>query len=191
MQNLQFPISNYTLMENGNAFKAFLAETAATLNNLNIAAYYPAPLPVETDEILRQICGRFQQATPQERQLFLNTLTQQQKNCFGIFGHRAATVAVRQNNPNWLKDGLVGNLISNAVTPPRRNESYSMAIFHHAAQKLGLSPAVLFAETAVFAPDEQAQRMIAFGKRSDINLSRFGWKEIKTPDGIKFKFDWK
>jgi hypothetical protein len=178
-------------MENGNAFKAFLAETAVTLNKLDIATYYPAPLPVETDDILRHICGRFQQATPQERQLFLHTLTQQQKNYFGIFGHRAATLALRQNDPSWLKDGLVGNLISNAVVPPRRSESYSMAIFHHVAQKLGLSPAVLFAETAVFAPDEQAQRMIAFGKRSDIILSRFGWKEIKTPDGIKFKFDWK
>lgn len=176
-------------MENGNAFKAFLAETAVTLNQLDIASYYAVPLPDGVDETLREVCGRFQQASTAQRQQFLDALTQRQQSLFGIFGHRAATLAARLEDVDWLRDGLVGNVISNATTPSRRSEAHSMAVYHHVARKLGLVPGVVFAEAAAFAPDDLAQRMVQFGQRTDVVLRYFGWQEVKTPDGIRYKFD--
>jgi hypothetical protein len=32
--------------------------------------------------------------------------------------------------------------------------------------------------------------MKAFGRREGVMLKQFGWREIRTPDGVRFKFEW-
>lgn len=177
-------------MQNGNAFSAFIGEVTQFLDDKNVVGYYTEPLPSATDEILLGYCQRFSLASVSQREQFQEALAQAHRSLFGIYGHRAATIAARQESRDWLISGLVGTIISNYIIPPKRNIEVGLAVFHHCARKLGAAPPDLFAEAARCADLSLATRLIAFGNRADVILSKFGWQEQKTPDGVKYKFNY-
>ena len=167
-------------MQNGNAFHAFTEETEQILSTLQLVSYYADPLPSATDEQLHGIIARFLQGTAVEQAQFQQTLLPAHRSIFGIYGHRAATLAVRQKSRDWLFSGLVGNVIANYTIPPKRNLEVSLAVYHHCAQKIEESPAELFAEAAAMATPTLAEKLHSFGRRADVNLKSFGWQEQKN-----------
>jgi len=177
-------------MQNGDAFSAFINEAVQFLDGRQLFDYYKEPIPSATDETLFGYCQRFMLASSPQRQQFQEALAQEHRSLFGIYGHRAATLAVRQASRDWLLSGLVGAIISNYVIPPKRNVEAGLAVFHHCAHKLSIAPSELFAEAARFAGFSLATRLIAFGNRADMTLSQFGWQELKTADGVTYKFSW-
>jgi hypothetical protein len=177
-------------MKNGNAFRIFADETVRYLSGLKVVVYYAEPIPSATDEKMRVIVARFRGGTAVEQEQFQQTLAQEHRSHFGIYGHRAATLAVRQNSRDWLVSGLVGAVISNYVIPPKRNVDVSLAVYHHCAQKIDVSPVELFSEAARYAQPVLAGKLTAFGHRADINLKQFGWQEQTTPEGVRYKFSW-
>lgn len=177
-------------MQNGNAFSAFVGEVIHFLDGKKVVDYYREPIPSATDEMLAGYCQRFMLAGIPQRAQFQEALAHEHRSLFGIFGHRAATLAVRQASRDWLLCGLVGAIISNYVIPEKRNVEVGLAVFHHCARKLNLPPAEIFSEASRFAAFDLAMRLIAFGSRSDVTLSQFGWQEMETPEGVKYKFSW-
>ena len=177
-------------MQNGNSFSAFVDEVVQFLDDKKVIEYFAEEIPSAMDEVLFGYCQRFMLASVPQRQQFQEALAQAHRSFFGIFGHRAATIAVRQSSPEWLLAGLVGAIISNYVIPKRRNVEVGLAVYHHCARKLDISPVALFKEAARFADLALATRLIAFGSRADVVLSKFGWQELKTADGVKYKFSW-
>jgi hypothetical protein len=178
------------MMQNGNLFSAFTNEVVQFLDDRQLFDYYKEPLPSPTDETLFGYCQRFMLASAPQRQQFQEALAQEPRSLFGIYGHRAATLAARQASRDWLLSGLVGAIISNYVIPPRRNVEAGLAVFYHCAQKLGIAPSELFAEAARFASITLATRLLSFGNRADVTLSQFGWQELKTSAGVTYKFSW-
>lgn len=176
-------------MQNGSTFSAFISEVIQFLDGKKVVNYYTETLPSPTDETLRGYCQRFMAASAPEREQFQERLAPEHRSLFGIFGHRAATLSVRQESRDWLICGLVGTTIANYIIPPKRNVELGLAVFHHCARKLGLVPPDLFAEAARYATFDFATRLIAFGNRADVILSQFGWQEQKTPEGVKYKFN--
>lgn len=177
-------------MKNGNAFRTFTDECRQYLSGLKVVVYYAEPLPSSTDERLHAIVTRFLRGTAVEQEAFQLALAQEHRSFFGIYGHRAATLAVRQNSEEWLFSGLVGAVIANHIIPPKRKVDVSLAIYHHCAQKIGVAPATLFARAAQYAQPKLAEKLITFGQRADINLKQFGWQEQKTSEGVRYKFSW-
>ena len=177
-------------MKNGNAFRTFTDETVQFLSGLKVVIYYAEPIPSTTDERLRLIVERFLRGTAVEHDRFQDSLAPEHRSLFGIYGHRAATLAVRQNSRDWLFSGLLGAVIANYIIPPKRNVDVSLAVYYHCAQKIEDSPAELFAEAAQYAQPELAEKLLAFGRRADVTLKKFGWQEQKTPEGIRYKFSW-
>lgn len=177
-------------MKNGNAFRTFTDEAQHFLSGLEVVVYYPESIPSSTDERLRLIVDRFLRGTAVEQEQFQLSLAKEHRSLFGIFGHRAATIAVRQKSYDWLYSGLIGAVIANYIIPPKRNIDVSLAVYHHCAKKLEYSPADLFSKAAQIAQPALAQKLHAFGHRADVNLKQFGWQEQKTPDGVRYKFSW-
>lgn len=181
-------------MNNGSAFRTFTDEAGQYLAGLKVVIYYAEPLPSATDERLHGIVARFMKGTAVEREVFQKSLAAPQRSIFGIYGHRAATLAVRQQGQdtsrNWLLSGLVGAVIANYIIPPKRNVDVSLAVYYHCAQKIDMSPETLFAEAAQFARPDLAEKVTTFGQRTDVHLKQFGWQEQKTPDGVRYKFSW-
>lgn len=178
-------------LPNGDAFRAFTAVSTAYLADWQVIDYYRQPLPSEVDERLAAMVDRLLTAAPAERVRFQQALPAAQRALFGIFGHRAATLAVRQAARDWLLRGLVGTAVANYVIPPRRNVDVSLALFHFCARKLGVNTVDLFDEAAAAAGEAIADHLRAFGRRSDVRLVSYGWRELKTPDGVQYKFEWR
>ncbi len=175
---------------NGQAYRAYLESTLAILERLTVIDYYPSPLPSPADEALADIVTVFTAWPLPVREQFLAALPADKRGLFGIFGHRAATLAVRAGDPEKLRLGMVGCAIANAETPPNRKVDAALAVFYHCARKLELEPWTVFDEAAQFTSDEMAARLRAFGRREGVTLKQFGWREIRQPEGIVFRFEW-
>lgn len=175
-------------MKNGHAFQMFTEEVVKTLEPLSVTAYFAQPLPADTDGRIREILDRFGAATPAERQQFQQTLPPEIRSLFGIYGHRAATLAARQSAPAWLRSGLTGFAVANFTIPEKRKVAVGMAVYFHVAQKLGVNPIDLFEDVAEMAAPEIGAELLAFGRRGDVSLTRYGWRELNTPEGVKYKF---
>ena len=59
------------------------------------------------------------------------------------------------------------------------------AVHHHVALQLGQDPAVLFDEAAAYAGPAR-ELLQVFGRRQDVTLEAFGWREVATEGGPKF-----
>ena len=175
---------------NGQAYQAYLASTLAILDQLAVDVYYTSPLPSPADEALTEIVSAFTAWPRDVRQRFTVSLPADKRGLFGIFGHRAATLAVRRGDPELLRLGLIANVIANSPIPEKRNVEAALAVFYHCARKLELDPHTLFEEAVPFATDKMAERLMAFADRPDVKLKQFGWREIRTADGVRYKFEW-
>lgn len=178
-------------MQNGDAFRAFTEELRRFLADKTVIAYYREPLPSETDARLDTAVARFMAADPDQRELLQAALDPAQRSLFGIYGHRAATRAVREAVPGLLLKGLVGAAVANYEIPDSRRVEVGLAVYHHCARKLGLNPADVFGQAADYATPALAAPLAAFGHRGDVALRNFGWQEIHTPEGIVYKFSWR
>lgn len=175
---------------NGTEFTAFLAQAKAYLAQLTVLDYYKRPLPHDADAQIAAMIDRLLTATPAQRQVFVQMLEPAQRSLFGIFAHRAATLAARQQDRQWLERGLIATAVANITIPPKRNVEASLILFHHVARKLGVNTVDLFDHAADLIGGEIAPRLRAFGRRSDVRLSSYGWRELRRPDGVQFKFEW-
>jgi hypothetical protein len=177
-------------MKNGNAFLAFVEESAGFLSGKSSIDYFQEPLPSATDQELDQMIDRFRAADAGQQAQFQANLHQDQRSLFGIYGHRAATLAVREQSPQKLLRGLIGAVISNYVVPEKRRVEVGLAVYHHCARKLELNAIDLFEDAAQYASAEFAPRFLAFGRRPDVTLQEYGWRELNTPAGVKYTFSW-
>ncbi len=175
---------------NGHAFQAYLEGARAVLNGVTAIDYHQSPLPAPLDERLAAIIGAFTALAAPERERFMAALSDGQRALFALFGHRAATLAVRRADPEQLRLGLVGNVIANYAIPDKRHVDVALAVYYHCARKLELNPQAVFDEAAQFATAEMAARLRAFGRRTDVTLRQFGWREIRGEEGVRYKFEW-
>lgn len=175
---------------NGQAYRAYLEGALAIVDRTTAAEYYALPLPWAIDDALAEIAGAFTAWSAPVREQFQEALGARGRGLFGIFGHRAATMAVRRNDPELLRLGLIGSAIANYTIAPARKVDAALAVFYYCARKLDLEPKELFQDVARFAADEMARELVSFGNRENVSLKQFGWREIRTPDGIRFQFEW-
>jgi hypothetical protein len=176
------------MQANGTDFHTFLSETADFLSRQNLVDYFRSPLPNPADEQVAAIVNRYLSATAVQRQQFLTHFDRQQRALLALFGHRAATLAIRQQEREWLRLGLMGAALGNYDASERHAVEPGLAVYHHVARKLGINTVDLFDEIADVVDGEMAYLLRQFGRRSDVHLAKYGWRELKTADGIRYKF---
>lgn len=177
--------------DNGNAFHAFIQDARATLDSQAALDYYQQDLPSNADTRLYDIVQRFRMADASQREAFVESLADSQRALFGLFAHRATTLAVRLESPDWLENAMLASVIANTPIPESRNVDLALAVLHHCARKLNRNPVKLFDWAATYAVEPLAAHLEQFGRRDDIVLKKFGWVERRTPDGVKFAFQWR
>jgi hypothetical protein len=155
-----------------------------------IVVYYGEPIPSSTDHAIGEMIRRYMGTGAGKREQFLLAMCGGQRSLFGIYAHRAATMSVRQGSPELLLRGLVGATIANYIIPERRRIEVGLAVYYHCAGKLGLNRRELFADAARYATEEYAERLVTFAGQDDVTLAKYGWRELKTPEGVKYSFSW-
>lgn len=173
-------------MKNGTEFRAFVEETAVFLRVTAVLDYFRQPMPGPLDERMEQIVDRYIAAAPEQRERLLTALDKSQRALLGIYGHREATLAMRQESRERLRRGLVGLALAHHELD-RGSLEAALAVPHHIARKLGVNTVDLFDEAASFVGDEIGDYLRGYGRRSDVGLRKYGWREIKTPEGVIYK----
>lgn len=177
--------------DNGNATYSLLEESQALLGGRTVLDYYRQRMPSPTDEHIEQLLERGMALPPAERDRWMARLTPELRSLFGIYSHRAASLAIREESADRLRSGLMAAVVANFVIPEKRNVDPLLALLHHVATELEIDPGPLFTEAAGIASEEFAEHLRDFAGKHDLVLSRYGWREIRTPDGIQYKFDWR
>lgn len=175
---------------NGDVVQSLLSEVAGLAARVDLVSYYAEPLSSATNERLAELVAAYMDLNPRQRSAFLAGLPPGAAGLFGIAGHRLATLAAASESREMLLTGLVANAISSYDPSPRRDPETALAVFHHCARKLGVEPRELFEEAASYAGEGYVETLRAFGRREDVTLARFGWREMRTPDGVRFSFRW-
>lgn len=175
-------------MKNGSAFTAYIEKCVADLDGVKVLDYYSQSLPSALDETIEAMMVRFVGETAVHQAQFQAALPKPVRSLLAIFGHRAATLAARNLDVDILKLGLMATAVSNYEIPESRSVSVGLAIFYHVARKLEQNPVDLFKDVAQVANDDMKEALLKFGRDGRISLANFGWKEIKTDEGVIYKW---
>ncbi len=176
---------------NGSDFGAYLRQLDEELAGVTALQYFTEPVPVSLDLHLDTVIERYRRSSTSRRVEFQTGLSPHGRALFGIYGHRAATRAVNENNGDLLRNGLLASTVANAEIPAGRRIDIGLAVYYHVARKLGLNTADLFTVAADYAGPDLALAMVAFGNRPDFALKQLGWEEQHTPQGINYKYRWR
>ena len=139
------------MSKNGSEFAAFVEHTAVTYKAYKVLDYFSQDIPSELDNEIVETMRRFLSETPEHQQQFQEGMPKEARSLFGIFGHRAATIAARNEDLEMLKLGLVATAVSNYEIPEKRRVEVGLSIFYHVARKLEQNPIDLFEDVAQIA----------------------------------------
>ena len=95
-----------------------------------------------------------------------------------------ATAALRTGTREGVVTALAAEAARNTGFRDFRDVLLSFAPFYDAAKSLGLEPSDVFDAAAQEVPDDVAELLRAFGRRTDVSLGVFGW----VWDGEAYRF---
>lgn len=102
------------------------------------------------------------------------------------YGKRAAVFALRERSAQPLIDGLRAIAMIEAERTDPRDILWTLALLHHAAERIGQEPERLFRDAASLAEPQVAQMLVDFPRQSaserDLKHS-WGYEELSTPNG--------
>jgi hypothetical protein len=94
------------------------------------------------------------------------------------------TAALRTGSREGLVTALANEAARNTGYRDYRDVLLSFAPFHDAAKALGLEPSDVFDAAAETVPEDVAELLRTFGRRTDVSLGVFGW----VWDGEAYRF---
>jgi hypothetical protein len=174
------------------AFANFVGEAAAYLGGVSAYFYVQETVPSNTDAEIRQICHAMGAAGPPLAPELAAALDAHRRTVLGIFGRRVPQMVLAHDVPDTrrgdiLASGLIAEAFSNAGHRDFRDVLVGLARHYECARRLSLDITDVFDAAAGFADADTATLMRIFGRRSDVTLGRFGWREVETPNGPAFE----
>ena len=100
----------------------------------------------------------------------------------GTYSVRCASRVLAGASAEICEAGLLAALLALDQEDARRDSRdlmVALAPLHVAAQRRGLGPATLFVRFAKFLPADLGDTLMAFGSRTDVTLSAFGWTQSR------------
>lgn len=174
------------------AFANFVGEAATYLGGVSADDYALQPVPSDADAEIRQVCHAIGAAGPSLAAEFAAALDDHRRSVLGIFGRRVPQMVLAHDladseRGEVLAAGLVAEAFANAGHPDFRDVLVVLALHYECARRLGLDITDVFDAAATFADADTATLMRIFGRRSDVTLARFGWREVATESGPIFE----
>jgi len=168
-----------------------LHEAARFLNHLEASQYWESTIPSEEDNIIGEICRRYQHSVLWECEEFRRQLENNGWKVLWAFLRRAAMLGARERSDRWVTCGLVALTIC-AEEP--ETEYYDVlidvSILYHSARLVG-DPRRIFEAGVEHVSDERVRRLIlGFLDRGprDQRLEAMGWEAIEGPSGLIYRF---
>lgn len=176
-------VEGVTVIDNDSS--ELVARTLSLLDSVVLPEFYGPPCRL--DDVLAALLGALAEGAPAERDGVAGALTEQRRRVLARYAMRAPMLALRTETPHHLFAGLVANCLIERTTRDPRDDMIFFAPYTHVARELGVNPTELFDSAAAYAAPDLANDMRVFGRRTDVTLRVFGWRQIDTPDGPSFE----
>jgi hypothetical protein len=172
------------------AVTELVEKSSALLDRVVLDEYYGPPGTL--DDAIAALLAALAGATTGDWDAFARSLIEQRHRVIGRYALRAPMVALRTNDVQHLSTGLLAHCAIRRTVPDWRDDLVFFAPYVHVASTLGLDVTEHFDRAARHAVPELASVMQQFGRRRDVTLGAFGWREIDTADGPTFEsLNWK
>lgn len=152
--------------------------------------YFWEPIPVPLDGVLRDFTAAFARADARSQRQVGEQLTPRQRIRVTSFSVRAASMAVREQDPELLVLGLVALWLGWPGIEDPRERVMNLPPMYQAAMKLEARPAEVFDKVATAVHDEEFRDLLrAFDSRPEDmkSLAALGYREVTSPDGFRFE----
>lgn len=170
------------------AFLDAVDEALALLGEVSLRRFpaMVAAAAIRADGRAARVCALYEAGSAGQRALLGGILTTRERDVIGRYGRRAATLALRERSAARLRSGLLAEVLAGTIALDPRDFMIGAALYHHCATRLGVDPAAVFDAVAACAEPSAAAVVRDFGRRTDVTLAAFGWREVATGNGPDF-----
>jgi len=165
--------------------------------DLSRTKYGKAPIPSDLDCQITEIISSYKSLEKENRNLFFikideeKVFTQEHSNFFIFYSERMAILAVRENNPIHILNGLVAIAIEN-FRYDKREDLLILPLHVNSATKIGAGLREIFEKAADYAvpPVSETFKTFAGYDPKKIHIESMGYVEEVTPEGFNYRRTW-
>ena len=167
----------------------FDTEMFSVLDSPRTVGYLKQPMPSAVDHEIRELV--LQAARGLTFDQIVRAVPEYGDRTLGVFAERVASMAVRRHDPSDLRVGLIAMAIAMKAAGDWRDVLPVYSLLYRAAEKIGVDPAVEFAE-ANARLGGAADSLVEFAGREPWNrgIDVMGYVESSDQDGFKFVRTW-
>lgn len=148
-----------------------------------------SPVKNSLDSELTELCQRFAQSDEKVRAKMRTSISLEEFDTLLSFSNRSAVFALREQNVNWVSNGLTAIAMIEAERTDFRDILMSLSLLYHSAKRIGADANQLFRDTAQLSEPNVATLLTGFIGRppeeKDLRTS-WGYDEVETAAGIGF-----
>lgn len=148
-----------------------------------------SPVKNSLDSELTELCRRFVQSDEKARANMRTSISLEEFSTLLSFSKRSAVFALREQDVNWVNNGLTAIAMIEAERTDFRDILMSLSLLYHSAKRIGADANQLFRDTAKLSEPNVATLLIGFLNRpaeeKDLRTS-WGHDEVETAAGIGF-----
>jgi hypothetical protein len=148
--------------------------------------------PTAADAGVSALCHGYRNGTPVQRSLIRSQIDGERGWMLLTFSKRAAVFAVRNNDVDGIRESLIAHAIEDLAAGDVRDNLVALGLIYHCARIVHEEPFQWFREAMEPAAPAIAALFQDFICRPDLDgiLSAMGWQEVRTPQGIGFRWDY-
>jgi hypothetical protein len=169
--------------------KGILTTLHATLRQALDSAYYKQSIPSEVDKKLNEVLGTMASCNEQQRASITDGIAGDEARVLGLFAEKMATLAVRENSIEYVKQGLLALLIY-ARTVDARDVLLVLSLLHDATIKTGNAPKSIFQAAGVVLGGAEFLSEFLNRTDEDKSIDAMGYEESKNEEGFIYVRTW-
>ena len=153
------------------------------------SAYYQQAIPSEVDERISNILASLSTSDSVGLELIADGVAGDEARVLGLFAERMASLAVRENSIEPVKQGLLALLLY-ARTEDPRDVLLVLSLLHDAVIKTSGTPKSVFAEISSIIGDAGFLNDFLNRSDEDKSIDSMGYKESKNEEGFLYVRIW-
>lgn len=145
------------------------------------------PAQNSLDSALRELCRAFAEADEESRTSMRESISIDEFNTLLMFSNRAAIFAMREQDIDWVVNGLTAVAMVEQERTDFRDILWALGVLYHSAKKFGDNPDILLRNAAAISEPNVSELILGFIRRSPsdkILQSAWGYDEVQTANGI-------
>ena len=161
----------------------------ALLKSALDSGYYKQSIPSDIDLKLRELISNIISLQRNDIESIIERVSGDNARVLGLFAERMASLAVRQNSIEPVKDGLLALLIYSRTEDPR-DVLLVLSLLHDAAIKTAGAAQAVFSDVSSIIGGADLLNDFLSRSDEDKSIDAMGYEESKNEEGFLYVRTW-